>query len=116
MMKRFRRAFCVILAALTVLAMMLAVSAGSTSYIRGDADNDGKVTVLDATAIQRKLAALSVSSFNEKAADVDGNGLDILDATSIQRWLASYADAYQIGETVTVQPSQNEYELPFVPA
>ena len=56
----------------------------------GDSDGDGSVTILDATAIQRKLANLSVQSYNAKAADADEDGgVTILDATSIQRWLAS---------------------------
>ena len=55
----------------------------------GDVDGDGGVTVLDATAIQRKLAALYVASYDEALADVDGDGtVTILDATAIQRYLA----------------------------
>ena len=69
-------------------------------YILGDADHDGKVTILDATCIQRRLADLSVASFAEKAADVDGNGLDILDATHIQRYLAGFTASYPIGDSV----------------
>ena len=91
--------------------------AAANSLIRGDADGDGKVTVLDATTIQRKLANLEVSSFVEKAADVDGNGLDVLDATRIQRNLAGFTDPYQIGEPISdaTQPTKDPYELPFVP-
>ena len=70
----------------------------SSSYIIGDADMDGSVTVLDATAIQRTLADLPVSAFDEKAADVDGSGLDITDATKIQRCLAGIENPYHIGE------------------
>lgn len=74
----------------------------SSSYILGDADGDGEVTILDATAIQRYLAELSVSdSFNYKAACVSGEELSILDATYIQRYLASFTVPYAIGETVS---------------
>lgn len=73
-----------------------------TSYRIGDADGDGSVTILDATVIQRVLAALSVKSFDERAADVGNDGLDILDATRIQRSLAGFSDPYHIGERVTV--------------
>lgn len=84
--------------------------------IRGDADGDGKATVLDVTAIQRRLANLPVATFNEKAADVDGDGLDITDATKIQRKLAELDDPYHIGEFVSdnPQPTQDEYELPSI--
>ena len=70
--------------------------------INGDADCDGKVTVPDVTAIQRKLADLANPSFDERAADVDGNGLDITDATKIQQYLAEYENIYNINKLVTV--------------
>lgn len=56
----------------------------------GDVDGDGEVTVLDATAIQRKLAYLTVEPYIEEAADVNGDGnVSIFDATAIQRMLAN---------------------------
>ena len=96
---------------------VFSANASSSSYRRGDADGDGTVTILDATVIQRELADLPVASFNEKAADVDGDGLNIIDATNIQRYLADFADPYHINEIVEehTQPTQDEYELPFVP-
>ena len=69
--------------------------------ILGDADDDGEVTILDATTIQRTLASLPVESFNEAAADADGDGeVTILDATSIQRYLAGLAAYEGIGKPV----------------
>ena len=67
-------------------------------YILGDADGDEVVTILDATMIQRTLVNLPVIAFIEKAADIDGNGLDITDATHIQRYLADIIESYRIGE------------------
>ena len=95
-------------------AAVFASAAGG--YLRGDADNDGEVTILDATAIQRTLAELPVSSWNEKAADVDENGLDITDATAIQRYLVGFSDPYHIDEFFSdaTLPTQDEYELPIV--
>lgn len=58
--------------------------------ILGDVDLDGKVTINDATVIQRYLAEM-VNLNNEqiKLGDVDNNGkIDINDATMIQRYLA----------------------------
>lgn len=72
-------------------------------YLRGDADGDNAVTVLDETVIERKLASLSVKSFDERAADVDGDGLNILDVTHIQRYLAKFNDPYHIGELVIIE-------------
>lgn len=91
------------------------------SYIRGDSDGDGIITVMDATAIQRVIVNLPVPFFDEKAADVDGDGLNISDATWIQRYLAKFENIYHIDERVfveeptTPQPAQDEYELPFIP-
>ena len=50
--------------------------------VKGDANGNGIVDISDATAIQRKLADYTVSNFNEKAADIDGNGPDINDVTN----------------------------------
>ena len=102
---------------MVILSAAVNSAAAGSRYICGDADSDGTVTILDATAIQRKLVGIALTSFNEKAADVDGNGLDILDATRIQRKLADFADPYHIGEAVSdnTQPTQDEYELPFIP-
>lgn len=68
--------------------------------IRGDADGDGEITILDVTVIMRVIAELPVETFNEKAADVSGSGLDIIDATCIQRFLACLDEPYQIGEII----------------
>ena len=97
---------------------MILTNAASFSYIRGDADGDGTVTIVDATVIQRRLCDIEVKSFNESAADIDDSGLDITDVTRIQRWLADIHDAFGIGELVIVNPAltQDEYELPFVSA
>lgn len=58
----------------------------------GDVDDDGDVTILDATAIQRHIADLPTKTFILEAADHDGDqSVTILDATSIQRELAGLA-------------------------
>lgn len=59
-------------------------------YQIGDVDNDGRVTILDATTIQKYLVLLV--DLNEKGlicADTDHDTrITILDATKIQRYLA----------------------------
>ena len=76
------------------------VSNTTGKYMVGDADSDKDVTIFDATAIQRRLAELPVSNFNEKAADADEDGgLTIFDATAIQRYLAELpTEAKNIGK------------------
>ena len=72
------------------------------SNILGDADGDGEITILDATVIQRYLAAYTVKNpeHTVKCSDVNGDGLDIIDATLIQRYLASFTVNYPIGEII----------------
>lgn len=70
-------------------------------YLRGDANMDGKVDILDVTAIQQKLAGLGNNSFDSKASDIDGNKLNIADATLIQLYLAGLDNRYNIGEKTT---------------
>ena len=64
--------------------------------VYGDADCDGAVTILDATVIQRVLIEYPQDDFSEKAADVDGKGLDVTDATRIQRFTAGMIDHFPI--------------------
>ena len=117
--------------AILMIFGLLAVTAilpvnATESYIRGDANGDGHVTIMDATVIQRRLAEIPTPSFDERAADVDGDGLNITDATQIQRYLAEFDNIYHINETVTIpdpttpqpttpQPTRDPYELPVVP-
>lgn len=56
----------------------------------GDVDDDGDITIVDTSFIQRHLAGINV--FDEvqlKYGDVDGDGeVTIVDGTYIQRWIA----------------------------
>lgn len=112
-MKNLRTIFMI---AVCLVILSAAIPASAGGRVRGDADADGEVTILDATAIQRRLAGLPVSSFSERSADIDGNGLDILDATMIQRFLASLDDPYGIGEPLPAAPTLplEDYELPII--
>lgn len=62
--------------------------------LKGDSDLDGKVTILDATQIQRYLAKIidetEINLANSKVDD--DNKVTILDATQIQRYLAKLID------------------------
>ena len=114
----------------------IAVSADATeSYLVGDADGDGCISVLDATKIQRVLAELVIDEDGSIAmrGDVDNNGLDVLDATKIQRFLAGFRDNNLVNTMVgpaapttapteapvTAAPTQQRptdpNELPFIP-
>ena len=70
--------------------------------VRGDADGDGKITVIDATCIQRSLAGIPGSNEpDNRASDVDGDGrMTVVDATCIQRFLAALPDPYGVGASI----------------
>lgn len=75
--------------AVTEGSVSFEVQSDPQGFILGDADQDGVVSILDATTIQKKRASIPVSPFCPPAADTNRNGLlDILDATTVQKHLA----------------------------
>lgn len=89
-MKRFISIIC----ALSMLALSaVTVSAADKAYHKGDANLDGRVTIDDATHIQRGLAEMLTFDTFWKffTADADNNGLvNINDVSMLQRELAQY--------------------------
>lgn len=82
------------------LKVYMMVEGYSRSYYVGDADTDGEISVLDATAIQKHLASLAfLSKEGALSADVEEQGkeLNILCATYIQKYLASIPQKCAIG-------------------
>jgi hypothetical protein len=75
------------------------------TFLRGDADGDGEITIIDATKIQRVRALYENDSDGMIALRAKSGvepELSIMDATRIQRKIALYNDPYGIGESVTV--------------
>lgn len=73
------------------------------SYILGDADDDGTVSIIDATLIQRHniFMETGIDEAILMHGDVDGNGyLEIQDVTYIQRYLVYIRTPYPIGEMI----------------
>ena len=65
----------------------------------GDADADGKISVKDATAIQKFVAKYTVENFSEILSEVDGDSkLTVKDATAIQKYCAKIETEYAIGQ------------------
>lgn len=99
--------FAKIVAVLMVLAMAVSVfglcaSAAETTTdaqvaLLGDVNLDGKVSIQDATLIQKAIAKLATLDEVQTAvadATEDGN-VNIKDATAIQKWIAKFEDANQ---------------------
>lgn len=134
-----------IISIITVISLLLCMSvlfasAKTVTFIKGDADGDGMISVLDATTIQKKLASLIPDPDGMIAirGELGGDVLDITDATYIQKYLAHIDIAVKDIDTVvsmevadptqpaTQQPTQaptqgstnpyDEYELPFIPS
>lgn len=66
------------------------ISLGDKSVLLGDVNGDGKITIADATAIQKHLAKLTELSVEQLInADTNSDGkITITDATRIQKYLA----------------------------
>ena len=95
-----------ILIAAMLLSCVVSAAAVPAPYIIGDADCDYSITVLDATAIQRSLATLDVTSYNAAAADADGDGdVTVLDATEIQRYIVDLPTYEKLG-AIYVAPAE----------
>ena len=76
------------------------VALEENTELLGDTDGDGKITIIDATYIQRYLVHLKVLSFYAELADVNGDGIDITDATYIQRKISEIEIPYPVGEPI----------------
>lgn len=109
-MKKLIRTLSVILALVTVLSSLSLISAFalkvenyylSSGAFYGDVDDDLKITVKDATAIQKHLAKITeLERKPQLIADVDGNGkLSISDATDIQKYLANIIHCFEVEPT-----------------
>ena len=123
-MKKLIVVISVLLAA-SMFLFSAAVSAGSGSYLIGDTDGSGVVSIEDVTLIQKVLAELVADTDGSitKRGNVDGDELSISDATAVQMYIAGFRNDYNIGETAeeqvttlaATQPTTRSYELPFIP-
>ena len=72
-------------------------------YLRGDADGNGKVEVIDVTAIQRTLVNLNTADDDghmDLRIAVTGETISITDATVLQRYLAGMGNPYELDTNV----------------
>ncbi len=80
----------------------ICTGAEKETYLLGDFDIDGSITVMDVTSIQRYVAKVISEGFDLDAGDVTvDNDVNIMDATYIQRYVAKIDDKLGIGEYKT---------------
>ncbi|MBQ0098162.1 MAG: dockerin type I repeat-containing protein, partial [Oscillospiraceae bacterium] len=75
------------------------------TYIYGDVDHDGEITIIDVTIIQRYLAFFDDKLTDEDllCCDADGNGkISILDCTHIQRYISKLSCSDNVGKHFTI--------------
>lgn len=70
-------------------------------YELGDVDEDGEITISDATAVQQYLVGLrTLSSSTLKNAEVDGDGdISVSDATMIMRYLVGLTEKFPAAQS-----------------
>lgn len=75
----------------------------SYEYMLGDADDNGIISVFDATAIQRVLAHAEndPDGMITLRGCVTGDTLNMIDVTTIQRHLAKLDTAYSVGDRIS---------------
>lgn len=105
-----KRALSVVLAVILVLLVAITANAYSTAkYQNGDVNRDGRLSISDATEIQKSIASITILyEEQEILADYNLDGsVNVRDATNIQRVLANLAEAPSEPITPT-QPSTEE--------
>lgn len=119
-MKKFKKALSIVMA-LSMLASVAAIGAfsasatdevtGCSGYI-GDTDLSGKISVKDATSIQKYAANMTqLEKSNKIFADVNNDSkINVKDASSIQKYLAKVGDNPNfVGTAYDVEGDNYEY-------
>lgn len=111
-MKFTKRILSIVLAIMIIAIPMFtvsvsAVSVNKVSALLGDVDGNGRITVRDATTIQKFLSGMEIlDPLSKKLADVDGNGKVVIkDVSAIQKWLGGRKTSYSIGKSVSYDAS-----------
>ena len=80
-------------AVFTVAEVNCFAVAERATVLIGDVNRDGKITIDDATLIQKYAIELPVDVFDVNAADVNRDGrISILDTTCVQKYLAEHTE------------------------
>lgn len=107
-MKKTTKIMSLVLSVMVILLGSIPISAAEP--LIGDVNGDKKVTILDATLIQRYLASdCELSNTQLKAADMNQDGkVSIVDATDIQKHIAGMDSKVLPQETTSTEPETTE--------
>lgn len=111
----FKRILTALLAFALIFALCITAFAASEDlpilpgrdFQQGDINLDGKISIKDATLIQKHLGKIKELTAEQLVlADVDGiEGVNIKDATYLQKWLARLVDRLFGGKEDVTRPT-----------
>ncbi len=111
-MKAFKKITCTLLALTMGLTAVTFSANAAAEKIYGDIDADGKISISDATELQKILVESRNISFDQaKMADVDDNEtVDIADATAIQKYLVQLEGWGKTGQPYVTEEQKQKLE------
>lgn len=111
-MKAFKKITCTLLALTMGLTAVTFTANAATEKIYGDINEDGKISISDATELQKILVESRSLSFDQaKMADVDDNGtINISDATAIQKYLVQLESWGKTGQPYVTEEQKQQLE------
>ena len=94
---------------LLCMAMMMSVSVHAESRMLGDVNNDGEISITDATVIQRYTVGIKTPvAVTSSVADIDGDhAVTVMDASHLQRWMVNLSETYPISKAIE-EPSPTD--------
>ena len=97
-------AMCV-LVAVSVFGAFAVENETNVTRIYGDANEDGIITIVGATTVQKYIVNLEEpTTEDQQVADVDGDGvITVMDATSIQKYIVGLDGYGKTGQTFVVE-------------
>lgn len=94
-----------VLMAVSVFSAFAVENETNVTRIYGDANEDGMITIVDATTVQKYIVNLEEpTTEDQQVADVDGDGvITVMDATSIQKYIVGLDGYGKTGQTFVVE-------------
>lgn len=99
---------------LLIFGISLINAAGIAAQVKGDVNADNIINIIDALMTVQYYVGMNPASFDESAADVDGNGdTNIVDALIIAMYIVDLIDVFPV--TTAIPPIDKKYKVIRVP-